>query len=110
MMMLLVSRIRIAACEVGEDVVVDLVQGIAAFDVNAVRIHVAGDIGKEVAGNAHIGVADVEPDAVGVPNMADHVVAEEEIVRHVHLGPGGLRHHGRILPADPLEQVLFHQS
>src|ERR1035441_9355667 len=99
-----------SASEVVKDVVVDLVEFVAAFDVNSVGIHIARNIGKDVAGNAIVGVADVEPDAVGMTDVANHVIAEEQIAGAMHLGAARLRHPGCILPADPFEKILLDQN
>ena len=97
------------AGEVIEDVVVDFVELVAAFNVNGMRIYIARNIGEYVAGDAIVGVADIEPDAVGMPDVANDIIAEQQIVGAVHLGAARLRHHGRVLPADPLEKILLDQ-
>ena len=97
------------AGEVIEDVVVDLIELVAAFDMDSVRIYVARNIGEDVACDAVVAVADIEPDAVGMANVANDIVTKQQIVGAVHLGAAGLGHPRRVLPADPLEKILLHQ-
>src|SRR5205085_11004847 len=99
-----------SAGEVVDVVVINLVQGVAALDVNRVWIHIAGNVGEDVPRDPIIRVADVEPDAVRMPDVTHHVISEQQIPRPMHLRPARLRQPSRILPADPLKQVPFHHS
>ena len=71
----------------------------------AVHLHVNGgadgeDVGEHIAGDAAVGVAAVEPDGVGMADMADDVAAEEQVAGAVELGPGGFPRAFGIRPAD----------
>ena len=103
----LAGRARLGVANVPNDIVVDLVQ----FEVH---FHVYGgadgeDVGEHVAGDAAVGVAAVEPDRVGVADMADHVAAEEQVLGAVELGCGGFPAAFGVGPAAPLDEIIFDE-
>ena len=79
-----------------------------------VHLHVNGgadgeDVGEDVAGDAAVDVAAVEPDCVGVADVADHVAAEEQVVGAVELGSGGFPAALGVGPAAPLDEIVFDE-
>ena len=65
---------------------------------------------KHVAGDAAVGVAAVEPDGVGVADVADDVAAEEHVAGAVELGPGGFPGAFGVRPAAPLDEIVFDEG
>ena len=68
------------------------------------------DVGKHVAGNATVGVAAVEPNGVGVADMAHDVAAEKQIPGAMELGRSGFPSAFGILPADPLDEIVLDEG
>src|SRR6185503_15377115 len=99
------AGLRIA--HVPDNVVVDLV-------LLGVHLHMnsggnAEDIGEYVARDAAIGIATVEPDRVGVADMAYYVAAEQHVLGAVELGPGSFPSAFGVSPSAPLDKVVFNQ-
>ena len=104
----LAGRARLGVANVPNDIVVDLV-------LLEIHLHVYGgadgeDVGEHVAGDAAVDVAAVEPDPVGVADMADHVAAEEQVVGAVELGSGGLPAAFGVRPAAPLDEIVLDEG
>src|SRR5204862_6295682 len=98
----------LGVAHVPDDVVVNLVGvgGHLHVDARADR----HDVGEHVARHAAVGVADVEPDRVGVPHVAHHVAAEEQTAGVVELGPGRFPAAFGVGPAAPLAEVVFDEG
>ena len=67
------------------------------------------DVGKDVAGNPAIDGPGVEPDGIGVADVADDIAAKHHVVRAVELSPGRLPLAFRVGPPAPLDEVILDE-
>ena len=67
-------------------------------------------VGEHIAGDAAVGVAAVEPDGVGVADVADDVVAGKHVAGTVELGGGGFPGAFGVGPAAPFDEVVLDEG
>ena len=103
----LAGRARLGVADVPDDIIVDLV----LFEVH---LHMNGgadgeDVGENIAGDAAVDVAAIEPERVGMADMPDHVAAEEQVFGTVELGSGGFPCAFGVCPAAPLHEIVLNE-
>ncbi len=104
----LTGRAGFGVADVPDEVVVNLVLLLGGFDVDG-RAD-GEDVREDIAGDAAIDVAAVEPEAIGVPDMANDIIAKQHVSGVVKLGAGGFPGALGVRPADPFNQVALEED